>query len=101
MYPSRYLHSDNYYLQIITRLIKFVGANYSDKEIVAAFNADGILAPSGKPFTVEKVRQMLTRLRHHKDYPNKLHNMLCQFVFEGRLTAPETYPLFQTRQQGM
>lgn len=94
-------HSDQYYLALLTALISAVKAGFTDRQIADYLNSRAILSPSGKPFTSNSVSQILKKLRNHKEYPSRLHKALLQLVFDGKLTAPETYILFQPRRQGM
>lgn len=89
--------SIDYYHRLISFLIKYVNVGLSDQDIAGNFNSIAFLAPSGKPFTANIVRQILRKLRNHQDYPSKIHKALLQLVFEGRLSAPDTYCLFAPR----
>ncbi len=94
-------HSDQYYLALLSALISAVKAGFTDRQIADYLNSRAILSPSGKPFTPNAVSQILKKLRNHKEYPSKIHKALLLLCYEGRLSAPDTYILFQPRRQGM
>lgn len=101
MYPPNFLHSHDYYLVLIKTLIRSLNAGFTDRQTSQALNDLAILSPVGRPFTEIGIRQLLKKLRNHRDYPSKIHRALLQLVFDGKLLAPETYILFRQRKQGM
>lgn len=101
MFHPTVLHSDLYYLNLLTALIAALKAGFTDSQTANYLNQRGILAPSGKAFNRNTVSQILKKLRLHKDYPSKIHKALLQACFDGKLNAADTLILFQPRKQGM
>lgn len=101
MFNPTVLHSDVYYISVLTALISAVNTGFTDRQIAEYLNSRAILSPSGKPFTPNAISQILKKLRHHREYPSKLHKALLQLCFDGKLNAADTLILFEPRKQGM
>lgn len=99
VYLPRTIHSDHYYLAVLKTLIHGLNAGFTDRELANTLNASAILSPVGKPWTPNAVKMALRKLRHHRDFPSRLHRALLMLVYDGKLTAPETYILFQKREE--
>ena len=101
IYNTATTHTVGYYTSVIQLLIVCNRENLTNQQTADRFNNFKIKTAAGLLWSAENVKGVMKKLRHHEEYPSRLHHKLLLLVYTGVFTVEETLPLFQHRRAGV
>ena len=101
IYNPNTTHSKEFYATVIQILITSNQDNLTNQQTAGRLNSLEIKTAAGLLWSPENVKGVLKKLRHHEEYPSRLHHNLLLLVYYGVFTVAETLPLFIHRRAGV
>ena len=101
IYNPNTTHTKKFYTLLIQALITSNQDNLTNQQTAERLNSLEIKTAAGLLWSTENVKGVLKKLRHHEEYPSRLHHNLLVLVYSGIFTVAETLPLFTLRRAGV